>query len=185
MLLPKEEYFPNAEERRVMYVALTRAKEHIFIVSAPGNDSDYFEGPSKFFLELKNIASKQLADNEASLEILNFVESIPCPRCKEKKLNQKMRIKSVRKTEENIENGLFPSIFMGCSGFTTNIESPMFCDYTSNVVDCPNCLLDGNKSFLECEVIMESQETKYIVKCNKCSYRQDYFYFQKKDETTK
>ncbi len=185
MLLPEEEDFPNAEERRVMYVALTRAKERIFITSAPGNHPIFFDGPSEFFLELEQIASKQLADNEASLEILNFVESIPCPRCKEKKLNQKMKIKSVRKTEENIKKGLFPSIFMGCSGFTTNIESPMFCDYTSNVVDCPNCLLDGNKSFLECEVIMESQETKYIVKCNKCSYRQDYFYFQKKDETTK
>lgn len=185
MLLPEEEDFPNAEERRVMYVALTRAKERIFITSAPGNHPIFFDGPSEFFLELEDIATKQLADNEASLEILNFLESIPCPRCKEKKLNQKMRIKSVRKTEENIESGLFPSIFMGCSGFTTNIESPMFCDYTSNVVDCPNCLLDGNKSFLECEVIMESQETKYIVKCNKCSYREDYFYFQKKDETTK
>ncbi len=185
MLLPKEENYPNAEERRVMYVALTRAKEQLFLVSAPGKDRTFYEEPSEFFFEIEEICEAIYPENNGVFEKLDFVSSIPCPECKKKKINQKMMIKSVRKTEKNIKEGLFPSIFMGCSGFTTNKESAMFCNHISNTVNCPNCLLKGQKGVLKCEVITDSLDTKYLVKCNKCLYEEDYFYFHKNEETTR
>ena len=45
-LLSKADQFPNGEERRLFYVALTRAKKHIYILSSN-------EYPSKFIQELE------------------------------------------------------------------------------------------------------------------------------------
>ena len=48
MVLPKEEKYPYAEERRLFYVALTRAKEKVFIFTPKKN-------PSIFVKELEKI----------------------------------------------------------------------------------------------------------------------------------
>jgi DNA helicase-4 len=61
LVLPAEEEFPRAEERRVLYVAMTRAKEKVFLVSDKSN-------PSEFIDELKDypeihISEGQLARN--------------------------------------------------------------------------------------------------------------------------
>lgn len=48
MVLPKEEEYPYAEERRLFYVALTRAKEKVFIFTPKKN-------PSTFVKELEKI----------------------------------------------------------------------------------------------------------------------------------
>ncbi len=39
LLLPRLEAFPYAEERRVFYVALTRAKHHVYLIANPHNPS--------------------------------------------------------------------------------------------------------------------------------------------------
>ena len=43
MVLPAEEEFPRAEERRVLYVAMTRAKEKVFLVSDKSNPSEFID----------------------------------------------------------------------------------------------------------------------------------------------
>lgn len=48
MVLPKEEEYPHAEERRLFYVALTRAKEKVFVLAPKKN-------PSVFVQELENL----------------------------------------------------------------------------------------------------------------------------------
>lgn len=45
-LLSKADQFPNGEERRLFYVALTRAKKHVHVLSSTGN-------PSKFVSEIE------------------------------------------------------------------------------------------------------------------------------------
>ena len=182
MFLPKEEDFLNAEERRVMYVALTRAKEHIFIISAPGKDKRFYEEPSDFFYEVEEICESLFPDNRKVFEKLNFVSSVPCPRCKEKNINQKMRIKTVRETPENVKKNYFPGVFMGCNGFSENTESHTFCSYTSNFAPCPDCLSRGKRIKLNCGVEIISGIKKRIIFCQNCNYKNDYFddSFQKK-----
>jgi len=42
LVLAKQELYPNAEERRLFYVALTRAKNNVFIVGDPAAESVFF-----------------------------------------------------------------------------------------------------------------------------------------------
>ena len=40
-LLPEPETFPDAEERRLFYVALTRARDHVYLIYDPREASDF------------------------------------------------------------------------------------------------------------------------------------------------
>jgi DNA helicase-4 len=68
LVLPEKENYPNAEERRLFYVALTRAKEKVYLI--PNNK------PSTFITELEspeyNIGIYGSVDNP---------EKIQCPKC--------------------------------------------------------------------------------------------------------
>jgi DNA helicase-4 len=41
LVVPEREPFPNAEERRLMYVALTRARHRVYILTKGGNESTF------------------------------------------------------------------------------------------------------------------------------------------------
>ena len=43
MVLAKRENYPNAEERRLFYVALTRAKKKVFLCTEAGNASPFLD----------------------------------------------------------------------------------------------------------------------------------------------
>lgn len=68
LVLPQKEFFPNAEERRLFYVALTRAKEKVYLIP-DGN-------PSSFITELEgkeyNVGIYGSSDNP---------NKIKCPKC--------------------------------------------------------------------------------------------------------
>ena len=53
LVLPKEEEYPYAEERRIFYVALTRAKEKVFILAPKKN-------PSIFVKELEKLLQNMI-----------------------------------------------------------------------------------------------------------------------------
>ena len=42
-LLPQPESFENAEERRLLYVAITRAKQQVWLLYTPENPSEFVE----------------------------------------------------------------------------------------------------------------------------------------------
>ncbi len=66
----REEGIEYAEERRVFYVAMTRARKKLFIVNRMGTDGDALSSDSPFMKEI-------IEDNEAMLE-----RSTPvCPEC--------------------------------------------------------------------------------------------------------
>ena len=91
LVLSEPEAFPNAEERRLLYVALTRARRQVFLLAEGG-------APSAFVTEL--IGGKfdvavfgRLPDSD-----------VPCPHCKEGRLEQRESARAGR-------------VFYGCSNW--------------------------------------------------------------------
>ena len=69
LVLAKGEVFPNAEERRLFYVAMTRAKKHVFLVDDPRFNS------SSFIIEI-------LGGSYDIERIGQLAKVVPCPKCK-------------------------------------------------------------------------------------------------------
>ena len=91
LVLSASERHPNAEERRLFYVALTRAKRRVFLVADGGP-------PSPFV--------KELIDNGYDVTVFGQLpeSDVPCPKCRNGHL----------KRRENTRN---ESTFYGCSNF--------------------------------------------------------------------
>ena len=89
LVLSKPEVFPNSEERRLFYVALTRAKEKIFLITETGKVSPFINEviQSPFEVEIFGREPKT---------------NIPCPEC--------------RTGVMNLKRGQ-PSAFWGCSNY--------------------------------------------------------------------
>ena len=91
LVLVQPEGYPNAEERRLLYVAITRAKRQVFLLAEGGP-------PSAFVSEL----------TDGGYDVARFGRppegDVPCPRCSLGRLERR----------ENARNG---SIFYGCSNF--------------------------------------------------------------------
>ena len=77
LLLSEADQFENGEERRLFYVAMTRAKENVFFIA----DSSY---KSKFIAEL------EVENGDTSIK--------KCPRCKTSDLKLKTGIKNRKKS---------------------------------------------------------------------------------------
>ena len=76
IVLSEPEAFPNAEERRLFYVALTRAKKKVFLLCESGNRSVFFD---------------EVIQSEYDFEILGkpIPEEHKCNKCEEGKLRLK------------------------------------------------------------------------------------------------
>ncbi|MDO9270177.1 MAG: UvrD-helicase domain-containing protein [Methylobacter sp.] len=75
LLLPKAEAFAHAEERRLFYVALTRARHHVYLVSDAGKASD-------FVRELIDKNYEILCDEFKGEKFQEKVADIVCSHCK-------------------------------------------------------------------------------------------------------
>ncbi len=91
LVLASAEGYPDAEERRLLYVAVTRARRHVFLLVENGP-------PSSFAVEL--------ARDGYDVTVLGRPpgDDIPCPRCVEGRLTRR----------ENRQSG---SLFYGCSNY--------------------------------------------------------------------
>ncbi|MBN1461648.1 MAG: UvrD-helicase domain-containing protein [Armatimonadetes bacterium] len=108
-LLPQAEPFRFAEERRLFYVALTRARHRIYVVYDPTR-------PSSFVTELLDAEGPYQVDTgECSDSSVTVTAPPECPRCKAGRL--------VAKTGEY-------GNFVACSHFP-------YCDYRE--ASCPKC----------------------------------------------
>lgn len=74
MLLPKNEPYEYAEERRLFYVALTRARHHVYLITNGNN-------PSPFIRELIDKHYPITADEFKGEGFQDQLASIPCPKC--------------------------------------------------------------------------------------------------------
>jgi DNA helicase-4 len=75
LLLPKAEVYPYAEERRLFYVALTRARHHVYLITDGHN-------PSPFIRELIDKRYPILTDEFKGEGFQDQLASVPCSRCK-------------------------------------------------------------------------------------------------------
>ncbi|MDX2505745.1 MAG: UvrD-helicase domain-containing protein [Gammaproteobacteria bacterium] len=75
MLLPKAENFKYAEERRLFYVALTRARNYVYLVSNA-------QKSSSFIRELKKGSYAVLTDEFKGAQVQEDTEEVSCPTCK-------------------------------------------------------------------------------------------------------
>ena len=91
LVLAEPEGHPNAEERRLFYVAITRAKHCVYLLADDG-------APSSFV--------KELIDGEYDVAVFGRLSEndVPCPRCAEGRLERR----------ENAQNG---GVFYGCSNW--------------------------------------------------------------------
>ncbi|MBN2647111.1 MAG: UvrD-helicase domain-containing protein [Thiotrichales bacterium] len=87
LVIPQPEAFAHAEERRLMYVALTRAKRGVFLLASASDQSEFVAQLSKF----KRVKCTP-----------KLVEATFCPKCHSGKLNER--------------RGQY-SIFLGCSNY--------------------------------------------------------------------
>ena len=119
LVLSKPEVFPNSEERRLFYVALTRAKEKIFLITETGKVSPFINEviQSPFEVEIFGREPKT---------------NIPCPDCKTGVMNLKRQSGS----------------FWGCSNYPYCEHTEQACPHcnkghlnptTSNEIICDIC----------------------------------------------
>ena len=72
-LLPESEHFPLAEERRLFYVALTRARRGVYLVCDVAK-------PSPFVMEIERVWA---AKRRVKITTLGKAPNLPCPSCRE------------------------------------------------------------------------------------------------------
>ena len=160
VFLPLGDGYPNSEERRVMYVAMTRAREKVFLVNQSVQ-------PSSFTVEIKEICSSlDVKFNDAVLR-----EDVigPCPECFSKGLVQgRWRGGLVRRVRSNPPPY---SIFLECTNFGKGL-----CGYTNREAPCPTCLTKGETVRLGVRLNEDSQ--KHEVFCAGCDYHKDYDSFR-------
>ncbi len=75
ILLPPQEKFKHAEERRLFYVALTRAKQHVYLITDANK-------PSDFIRELINDKYDISIPSLPGLDSQTKLADVPCPKCK-------------------------------------------------------------------------------------------------------
>jgi DNA helicase-4 len=106
LVLPANERFEHAEERRLFYVALTRAKEHVYLIADP-------ERPSVFAEELRARGDGTAAE---AVSVIGTPPPTPnCPGCGA----------GVVRERSNRDG---PGRFFGCSSYPQ-------CEWTSPVCD--------------------------------------------------
>ena len=160
VFLPPGDGYANSEERRVLYVAMTRAREKVFLVSQSVQ-------PSSFTGEVKEICGRlgvKFNDIVLRGEVVG-----PCPECLAKGLVEGMwrggLVRRVRSSPPPY------SVFLGCTNFGRGL-----CNYTSNEAPCPACLTKGETARLG--VRFNENLKKHEVFCAACDYRRDYDSFR-------
>ena len=160
VFLPRGDGYANSEERRVMYVAMTRAKEKIFLVNQSVQ-------PSLFIEEVKEIC-RRLGIKFNNVVLRGDVVE-PCPECLSKGLVEgRWRGALVRRVRSKPPPY---SIFLGCTNFGRGL-----CNYTGNEAPCPVCLTKGETARLS--VRFDESLQKHKVFCASCDYCKDYDSFR-------
>ena len=144
LVIKDEENFEYAEERRLFYVALTRTKNKVYILTPKYR-------PSKFILELNSNYKNVLVVGEKIEPDVNFDNLLKCPLC------------SYPLQRRSNNNFKIPGEIWICS------NDPEICGYVTNnprggkmsISKCPKCS-DG---YLIVKKVPDPSKEKYILGC--------------------
>ncbi len=144
LVIKDEENFEYAEERRLFYVALTRTKNKVYILTPKYK-------PSKFILELNNNYKNVLVVGEKIEPEVNYDNLLKCPLC---------GYPLQRRSNNNFK---IPREIWICS------NDPEICGYVTNnprggkmsISKCPKCS-DG---YLIVKKVPDPAKEKYILGC--------------------
>lgn len=139
MVIPEGDTFEDAEERRLFYVAITRAKSTVFLLSDRYNKSNFIDEI------IKNYRDDIYFINDPKVKLLN------CPNCKTGILRKRIKFRDKNKH------------FYGCSNFprckyTENIHCCPECN--------GEMLKDEKKKIANCLSENCDFETMLCVECN-------------------
>ena len=151
MFLPTEDLYEDSEERRVMYVAMTRAKEMIFLVNKIHNRSEFIDEIIEICKETNTIFNEHSFNQGIKL----------CPKCEEK--DNKKGVLNIRRNREK------KSIFLGCN-FFFSLDDDFQCSHTEDYVPCPNCVSKG----VESELNVNEKDNLLLIICDKCNYSEKF-----------
>lgn len=178
IFLPQQDNFRYAEERRVMYVAMTRTKSMNFFVYKD-------QQPSIFIKEIEQICNA--LDIKVGKTTYRDNRVKPCPDCIRFGRNGWLMIKTSNPFRKN-SLGYF-NVRLACNLYNPVYEkSEYFCDYTEEDAICPNCNSRDLNSLLH--VKNEGPEAKIFCKNINCHFEDDYFRYHsnkgiKEDNSTK
>ena len=164
MFLANNDDYLYSEERRVMYVAMTRAKKQLFICYK-GNQS------SSFYEECK-IICKNLEIDFIDIIIKSDV-LFKCPKCHETGKPGGLKIKT-KKLNSKKGSYVEPKVFLGCNLYNPEfINEGLYCDYAEfgKKVKCPKCMEDGKTE----HILVTKEEGKLFLTCSACNFKDNYF----------
>lgn len=167
IFLPKLDQYPHSEERRVFYVAMTRARESLIICALS-------KGISDFYIEAQQICRDfNIPFEEVIKSKKGFVGK--CPECNKSGRPGRLLIKTANPNRaRTYKRQKKYSVFIGCNMFNeAHKESPLFCNYSSNQVPCPNCLSHGVEGQLQ--INFNDSHPKVRLECYKCNHFLNYY----------
>ena len=163
IFLPQDDSFLYAEERRVMYVAMTRTKSSNFFVHKD-------QKPSIFIDEIKGICESLNIEYKEHTYRDNRIK--PCPDCIKFGRKGWLTIKTSNPNRPKSQ-GYF-NVRLACNLFNPVYKnSENFCDYFENDAICPECISNGYESNIY--VKDEGPQAKIFCKNQNCSFEEDYY----------
>ncbi len=170
VFLPKEDKYRFSEERRVMYVAMTRTKGSNFFVYQD-NEPSIFLKEIISLCESNNIAYKEYNFKKRKIK--------QCPICKIKGKPGSLVIKTKNpKNSNNIKNKF--SVYLGCNLYNPKYkETAMFCDYIERDAPCPKCLRNNNNAKSLLEIEFNDIKPKVRIVCHSCGFFDNYYNYHK------
>jgi len=163
VFLPQEDSFLHAEERRVMYVAMTRTKSMNFFVSKD-------QEPSVFITEIKEICDSLKIKNKKFIYRENRVK--PCPECIKSGRTGWLMIKTSNPDRPK-SLGYF-NVRLACNLYNPVYRnSKNYCEHTEEDAFCPKCISNGKQVLIS--IKNEGPDAKLFCKNHYCSFEEDYF----------
>lgn len=168
VFLPIEDKYRFSEERRVMYVAMTRTKGANYFVYEQN-------GPSAFVDEIISLCKQE----NIPMKEFNFKKKIikQCPDCKIHGRPGSLIIKTKNPKNAKGNKNKF-SVYLGCNMYNPKYnKSELYCDKTESDAPCPKCLRNGNNSILR--VSFNDTAPKVRIACSICNFYDNYYNYHK------
>lgn len=163
IFLPDDDRFLYSEERRVMYVAMTRAKNTTYFVHKTLE-------PSNFVAEIIEICKNNNIKHKEHVYRDNVI--MPCSECLKNGRDGGMRIRTT-----NPYRGLNEryNVFFSCVLYNPAYKNTeIYCDNLDDAL-CPKCLEDGKKTILD--ISNHGPSASIVCTSHNCNFEDDYFKF--------